>query len=279
MACELTFGEARHIMGLPPRPNDCRLRVLRGRAFAGLRWPDKAVAEYAHALEESPNDQQIRLEAHRSRGFWYASQRQLPQAAAEYARASEFEPDEPYFWWYQALLHLAADDQQSYRRICAATLERFRLTQDPRTAHSVVSTCTLLPDALPDMAALIPLGQVAARWYPGSSRMLAAAQCRAGAYQDAVRNYQQAAMHYRLRADDWLLQAIAHHHLGDATKARHCFNTALEWMHDADRRQLNDPAGTQPGWGDWHERIWVPILRREVESLLEDTEITDRKIW
>jgi tetratricopeptide (TPR) repeat protein len=269
MACELTLGEARHVMGLPPRPNDSRVRVLRARAFAGLRWPDKAVAEYAHALEESTNDQQIRLEAHRTRGYWYASQRQLQQAAAEYARASEFEPDEPYFWWYQALLHLAAGDQQSYRRICAATLERFRSTQDPRTAHSVVSTCTLLPDALPDMGELVPVGHVAARWYPGAIRMLAAAQCRAGNHAEAVRGFEDAATHYRLRADDWLLQAIAHYHLGDTDQAQHCLNTALEWIHQADRRQLNDPAGTQPGWGDWHEPIWIPILRREVESRLK----------
>jgi tetratricopeptide (TPR) repeat protein len=269
MACQLACDEARRMMGLSPRPDDPRLRVLRARAFAGLRWPDKAVAEYAAAVKENPNDQQILLESHRSRAFLHVTQRNWRDAAAEYAQASELNPEEPYFWWYRALLSLANDDKEEYRRICAAMLERFRTTEDPRAAHSVVSACTLLPDALRDMAVLIPLGQAAARWYPGASRMLAAAQCRAGAYEEAVRNYQQTAIHYRLRADDWLLFAIAHHHLGNADQAKHCFSTALEWFHQADRRQLNDPAGTQPGWGDWHERIWVPILRSEVEALLE----------
>jgi tetratricopeptide (TPR) repeat protein len=268
MACELTLCEARRVMGLSPPSDDLRLRVLRARAFAGLRWPDKAVEEYAEALKENPDDQQIVLEAHRSRGFLYASQSKWQQAAAEYAQASKLSPDEPYYWWYQAILSLAAGDEQSYRQICVAMMERFGTTQDARAAHSVVSTCTLLPDALPDMSPLLSVGQVAARWYPGSIRMLAAAQCRAGMYKEAVRNFQEAATHYRLRADDWLLFAIAHHHLGDADQAQRCLGTALEWIRQADRQQLNDPAGTQPGWGDWHERMWIPLLRREVESLL-----------
>jgi hypothetical protein len=83
-----------------------------------------------------------------------------------------------------------------------------------------------------------------------------------------VRTFQDAAVHYRLRADDWLLLAIAHHHLGHAQEAKRCLGNAVQWIEQADRRQLNDPAGTQPGWGDWHERIWVPLLRREVEALL-----------
>jgi tetratricopeptide (TPR) repeat protein len=149
-------------------------------------------------------------------------------------------------------------------------LERFRATDDPRTAHSVVSACTLSPGALPEMAGLIPVGQVAARWYAGSIRMLAAAQCRAGDYEGAVRNFQEAAIHYRLRADDWLLLAIAHHELGHVQEANRCLGKAVQWIDQAHGRQLNDPAGTQPGWGDWHERIWVPLLRQEVDSLLNE---------
>ena len=119
------------------------------------------------------------------------------------------------------------------------------------------------------MSRLLPIAQVAARWYPGASRMLAAAQCRAGQYAEAVRTFQEAATHYRLRADDWLLLAIAHHHLGDSAQARRCFDTATEWIRQADRQHLDDPASTRPDWGDWHEPIWVPVLRREVKSLIE----------
>jgi eukaryotic-like serine/threonine-protein kinase len=269
MACQLTCGEARGVMGVSPPPDDPRLRLLRARAFAGLRWPDKALEEYALALHVSPDDKQLLLEAHRTRGHLHISRRQWNPAAAEFTRASELQPDESYYWWYQAVLHLAVGDRESYRRVCAAMLERMGTTADPRTAHTVVAACTLLPDALPDMGQLVPVGQVAARWYPGSSRMLAAAQCRAGDCEEAVRTFRLAATHYRLRADDWLFLAIAHHHLGDAAEAQRCQSKALQWIDQADLRRLNDPAGTQPGWGDWHEPIQVPLLRREVESLLQ----------
>jgi tetratricopeptide (TPR) repeat protein len=242
--------------------------VLRARAFAGLRWADKAVNEYTEALDESPDDKQILLEVHRSRGFLHVSRGEWRQAAAEYARAGELQPDEPYFWWYQAVLYLATSDHDSYRRVCGAMLDHFGKTQDPRTAHTVVAACTLLPDSLADMGQLVPVGEIAARWYPGSSRMLAAAQCRAGSHREAVRNFKDAARHYRLRADDWLLLALAHDNLDEAEQARQCYDKAQQWIHQANRRQLNDPAGTQPGWGDWHERIWVPLLRDEIESHL-----------
>jgi serine/threonine protein kinase/predicted Zn-dependent protease len=268
MVGQITCGEARREMGLGALPDDPRRHVMRARAFAGLRWTDKAVEEYAQALQAHPDDQQILLEMHRTRGQLYAWQRKWQPAAAEYAQASQLQPDEPYFWWYRAILHLAATDRVSHRRICAEMLEHFGGTSDPRTAHSVLGACTLLPDALPDMGRLVALGHVAARWYPGSSRMLAAAQCRAGAHEDAVRTYQEAAVHYRLRADDWLLLAIAHHHLGNAEEARRCLRTAIGWIEAAGDELLNDPASTRPSWGDWPERICVTLLREEVETLL-----------
>jgi hypothetical protein len=120
------------------------------------------------------------------------------------------------------------------------------------------------------MGRLVALGHVAARWYPGSSRMLAAAQCRAGDYENAVRTFREAVVHYRLRADDWLLLAIVHHRLGDDEEARRCLGTATKWIEAANHEQLNDPASTRPSWGDWHERICVPLLRKEVETLINN---------
>jgi serine/threonine protein kinase/Flp pilus assembly protein TadD len=269
IVCQLTCGEARHVMGLPPLPKDPRQRLLRARAFAGLRWSDKAVEEYDAAVKESPTNKRILMEAHRSRGFFHVSQQNWRAAAAEYARASELQPDEAYFWWYQAVLYLAAADQDSYRRICVEMVKRFGATEDTRAAHAVVVACTLLPDTVPDMSTLVPLGKVAAGWYPGSCRILAAAQSRAGAYEEAVRNFQEAATHYRLRADDWLLLALAHHHLRDNDQAQRCLRKAIHWIDEADRQQLSDPAGTRAAWGGWPEPISVKLLRAEVEALLK----------
>jgi tetratricopeptide (TPR) repeat protein len=269
MACQMFYREARSVLGLPPPPDDPRLHVLRARAFAGLGWPDKAAAEFAQALKLSPQDEQVRVEAHRNQAFYHIARGQWQQAAAEYGQARALLPEDPRLWWCQAVTHLAADDRKAYRQICVATLERFGATQDPREAYIVVSACMVLPDALPDMARLVPVGRVAAGWYPGSGRRLAAALCRAGAHDEAARCFQEAATHFRFRAEDWLFLAMAHHRRGHAAEAQHCLTKATQWINEADHAQVYDTAETQPAWGDWHERIVIPLLRQEVEGLLK----------
>ncbi len=268
LECRLYYREARALMGLAPPPDDPRLLVLRARAFAGLRWPDKAIAEYDAALKLSPRDPQIRLEAHRCRGYDHVTRGQWKQAAAEYARATEFQSGEPYLWWYQAITHLAAGDVDAYRRICASMLERFGETQDPRTANAVVTACGLRPDALPVMARLVPVGRVASRWYPGNDGILAIALHRAGSDDEAVRCFDKAAKFHSFRAEEWLFLAMAHHRLGHTGEARRCLARGTEWMREADSRKLTDLAGTHPVWGDWHERVVAPLLLREAETLI-----------
>jgi serine/threonine protein kinase/Flp pilus assembly protein TadD len=269
--CQLYYREARALMGLPPPPDDPRLHVLRGRAFAGLRWPDKAVAEYAAALKLSPHDPQIRLEAHRNRGYYHVGLRQWDQAAAEFARASELQPDDAYLWHFRAVAHLAAGDGDAYRRVCAGMMERFSKTQDPGVAYQVVDTCVLRQDALPDLDQLLPVARVATRWYLGSIKVLAAAHYRAGHYKKAVEHFQQAAKVSRFRAWDWIFLAMAQHRLGRAEEAKPCLAKAIAWIDEANRQELDDLGGTRPAWGDWHEPIVVPLLRRETEALVNES--------
>src|SRR5262249_46970454 len=61
------YREAKLLIDGAPPPDDPRLHVLRARAFAGLRWPARAVGEYAKALKAWPHVPQIRFEAHVSR--------------------------------------------------------------------------------------------------------------------------------------------------------------------------------------------------------------------
>ena len=269
LECQILYREARAVMGLAPPPEDPRLHVLRGRAFAGLRWPDRAVAEYAAALNLRPHDSQILLEAYRCRGYHQVTLGRWSQAAAEYARASELQPDEPYFWWYQAVTHLAAGDLDAYRHVCAATMERFGATQDPRAAYAVIAACGLRPDALPDMARLVPVGRVASRWHPGNERILAVALHRAGSDDEAVHCFEAAAKVYHFRADDWLFLAMAQDRLGRTGEARRCLARGVAWMREADSGTLSNPVGTQPAWGDWQERIIFPLLLREAEALVQ----------
>jgi eukaryotic-like serine/threonine-protein kinase len=268
LECQLHYREARALLGLPPPPDDVRLRVLRARSFAALRWPDKAVAEYAAALRLSPHDKQVRLEAHRSRAFYHVTLRQWEGAASEYALAGGLRPEDPYLWRFQAVARLAAGDVGGYRRVCAAVLERLGKTQDPRTAYVVLETCVLKPDALPGMARLVPVGEVAARESPGSGRMLAAALYRAGAPDEAVRRFREAARLRRLRAWDWFFLAMAHHRLGHSGEAQRCLARGVAWTREATSQERDDLDETQPAWAGWTEPVTVPLLRHEAETLL-----------
>src|SRR5260370_25827729 len=70
LECQLHYREARMLIDGSPPPDDPRLHVLRARAFAGLRWAEKAIPEYDAALKLSPQDPQIRLDSHRNRGYY-----------------------------------------------------------------------------------------------------------------------------------------------------------------------------------------------------------------
>jgi serine/threonine protein kinase/tetratricopeptide (TPR) repeat protein len=265
----LYYREARARMGLPPPPDDPRLHVLRGRAFAGLRWPRHAVAEYAAASNLSPRDPQIRLETHRSLGLSFVQFRLWHQAAAEFAQASELALDDPDLWEWQAVAHLAAGDRGAYRRACAGMLERFRQTQDPIAATQVVETCVLQPEAVADPEQLLPVARVAARWYQGSVRILAAAHYRAGHDAESVRHFQEAARVSRLRASDWFFLAMAQHRLGRAEEGRTALAKALAWIDEANRQGPDDLSGTQPIWDNWHQVTDVSLLRGEAEALIQ----------
>ena len=221
-------------------------------------------------MKLSPHDPQIRLEAHRNRGYYHVGLRQWDQAAGEFARASELQPDDMYLWQFRAVAHLGAGDRDAYRRVCAGMLERFSKTQDPVVAYQVVYTCVLTQDALPELDQILPVARVAAHWYPGSIRVLAAAHYRAGQYEKAVEHFQQAARVYRFRAWDWFFLAMAQHRLGRAEEAQRCLAKAIAWMGEADRQKLDDVGGTRPAWGDWHDPLIVPLLRRETEALVKE---------
>jgi serine/threonine protein kinase/Tfp pilus assembly protein PilF len=263
------YREARLLIDGSLPPDDPRLHVLRARAFAGLRWPDRAEVEYAAALKQWPHDQQVRFEAHVNRGGWFEHLGQWSEAAGEFARAAELQPDEAYLWCYRAVALLAAGDIPAYRHTCATMLQRFEKTADARTASDVVMACVLREDALPDRVRLAPLARVAAPYWHFGSYVHAAALYRAGKYDEAVRYFEASAKTFRPRAWDWSFLAMAHHRLGHAGEARRCLGEAVSWIEAANQEELDDATGTRPGWGSWHERVVYPLLVREAEALIQ----------
>ena len=58
--CQVLYREAHRMIEGSDPPEDPRLRVVRGRAFAALGRGDQAKAEFARALRLAPDDAKIR---------------------------------------------------------------------------------------------------------------------------------------------------------------------------------------------------------------------------
>jgi serine/threonine protein kinase/tetratricopeptide (TPR) repeat protein len=268
LECQLYHREAKVLIDGSPPPDDPRLHVFRARAFAGLGWAEKAVLEYDAASKLSPQGPQIRLEAHRNRGYCCTGRRQWGEAAAEFARACELGPDDSYLWRFRAVAHVAAGDVAAYRQTCTAMVERFEKTKDSATAGNVLHVCVLRDDTLPDMTRLLPLTRVADPIWHWGTWARGAALYRAGKYEESVQCFEKAAKIYRPRTWDWCFLAMAHHRLGHAEEARRCLVDAARWIDEANREDLDDPTSLRPGWANWDERVTYPLLLREAEALL-----------
>jgi serine/threonine protein kinase/Tfp pilus assembly protein PilF len=118
--CQVLYREAHAQIEPPPPPEDPRLRVVRGRAFAALGWHDRADAEFATAVRLAPDDPPIRsayFGFHVARGRWR-------EAEAELAALVRLSPDDPK-------VHLDAfrayADRKQWDRATAAHAEAIRL--------------------------------------------------------------------------------------------------------------------------------------------------------
>jgi len=268
LACQLYDREARQRLGVEV-VDDPRLHTLRARGFAGLRQLVKADAEYSIALKLSPDDPQVRQESYRNRAYYAVHKREFDRAASEFASASALAPDDSDLMRFQAFAFSAAENVAEYRRVCRDMVARFANTQDPGVAYDVVDACVAQPDALDDLTQLIPLAKLGATWYVGGIRMLGAAHCRAGQFDDAVRVYHEASELTPLRARDWGVLALAHQRLGHAQQARRCLAEAARWIDEANRQEFDDLTATHPVWGGWYEPMYVQRLLAEARALVD----------
>src|SRR5262245_10148060 len=270
LECQLLYDEAKMVIDGAGPADDPRLHVLRGRGLAGLHRGDQAAVEFDAALRLSPDDAQIRLEAHRNQGRCCVRRSEWRDAAAAFAKATELRPDDPSLWRYQAVAHFLAGDVVAHRQTCMAMLERFAKTDDQFAAGNVLLVCVLCTDALPDMAQLLPLARVSDRLWHWGAGVRGAALYRAQRFQESVECFDAAAKKYRPRAWDWCFLAMAHYRQGNGDEAHRCLSEARRWIDAANDHADDDPSGTQPAWSGWHEPALAPLLLREAEELLNE---------
>jgi serine/threonine protein kinase/Flp pilus assembly protein TadD len=267
LECELLYREAKLLIDGEPPADDPRLRVLRARAFAGLRRQFTSEREYAAVLQIWPDDLQIQLEVHRCAGYAAIGRKDWPQVAAAFSRAADLAPQDADLQYFAAVAMLHAGDLDGFRKSCAGMLDRFENTADPAVAAQVVAACVLRRDALADVDRLLPLANNAAPQYDSPS-LLGAALYRSGQYEASIQCFQSSARTYRPRAWDWCFLAMAHHRLGRTGEAVRCFATACRWIEEANTLKAKDLSETAPEWGGWYDPITSGLLLREAEELL-----------
>src|SRR5262249_57687448 len=107
------------------------------------------------------NARQHQIERHYNLGQLLGDRGQFAEAAVAFGKAIELRPDEPYFWYTQAIAHLAADDESAYRKVCAAMLERFGVSREPNTAARLIYACVPGHESAAEPARLIALADAA----------------------------------------------------------------------------------------------------------------------
>ncbi len=257
------------------RPLDPRLQVMRARAFASLRKNFTADVEYAKALKLLPDDPEVQLEFHRSAGYSAVGRRDWRLAATEFAQASALEPEDPTMWRFVATAYFAAGDRDAYRRVCAAIVDQFDGTSEPRKAGEILRSCVLSADSLDNMSQLLEYANASDVLWHWGAWARGAALYRVGKYDECVRCFETAATIHVPRAWDWCFLAMAHSRLGHTADAERCLAAAERWIHEADRRS-NDPrlAGgddvtlTKPDWMEWGDPVLYAALVQEARELI-----------
>ena len=164
-------------------------------------------------------------EAAAARGQW-------SEAAQAYAKITMDPPVPLHAWYHRAIACLKAGDQAGYREICESMLDRVEL--DPFNLppiNLVAWMCAVGPGAVADLRRPVVLANLILPRLPDEPTVqhaylntIGGVFLRAGRYEEAVKHLKKgiAATDDGGAKQDWLLLALAYHHLGRPAEARRC---------------------------------------------------------
>jgi serine/threonine protein kinase len=221
-----------------------RLRTL-GEKHAETR---QSASDLALALENR-GDLAAAAGTYASWGFW-------TDAARSYRGLMQAQPGNNHHWWAFAIVSLARDDRESYRRTCQDMLDRFGDAGGTVDGARVAWVCSLQPDAGVDLQAarkLVdpPFGDL-------SRAALAALYYRTGQYSRAVEEFEKegiSASPPGFLAIVWCFRAMAYHRSGAHEKAR-------EWLAKADQVVEENGATAR-----WNHQVLFHVIREEAAGV------------
>jgi WD40 repeat protein/tRNA A-37 threonylcarbamoyl transferase component Bud32 len=235
--------------------------------FENGGWHFAALFHLSQLLELRPEDVSLRLR----RAHQYVYLNQLPQAAADYARASQRQPVlDPEVWLEHAGVCLMTDDKEGYRRLRTLALEHRPDKPNPRAAYLIARLCALDPDPKFDLEPALKLLAQALEADPKKGEYLhtlGLLHYCAGHYEEAAKVFKDAPDWDNLRNELGL--ALAYHHLGKTDEARKRWNLTKLRPLESVRIWPKSWQTTLP----MHPHDWLGclLLRREAETCFGDT--------
>jgi tetratricopeptide (TPR) repeat protein len=89
---------------------------------------------------------------------------------------------------------------------------------------------------------------------------------RAGQYDAAIADFDEAKASFPRRAWDWLFIAMSHQKLGRTDEARAALAEAVDWIERTSRGR----GGAVPTtWIGWYESIEVGVILKEARQLIQ----------
>jgi serine/threonine protein kinase len=235
-----------------------RARTLVGRLRTlGEKHSETRQSAYDLALAlEKRGDLEGAAVTYASWGFWTDAARTyrslMQSQEARTSGAGTREPGDTGPWWAFAIVSLACDDRESYRRTCQDMLDRFGDAGGTVNGARVAWVCSLQPDAGVDLKAaqkLVdpPFGDL-------SRAALGALYYRTGQYSKAVEEFEKegiSASPLGFRAIVWYFRAMAYHRIGENEKAR-------EWLAKADQVVEENRATAL-----WNHQVLFHVIHEE----------------
>jgi serine/threonine-protein kinase len=230
---------------------------------------------FSAVLDAGGNEDQTKsAELLRARGEFRARTSRWKQAASDFAKALESNPDEHWNWYLLAPLLLQSGDPAAYRKHCQAMLARFGSTNHPPIAERTAKASLLLPMAAADIAIANRLADTAvtvgkdAEWLPFFQFAKGLAEYRQGHFDVALEWTALALTHhgsdYR-DAQAYAVQAMAHKQLNHTNEAHLALAAGNEIAENKLPKLDSEDVGNA-----WHDVVMANILLREARLLIEN---------
>jgi WD40 repeat protein len=234
-------------------------------------WPT-AIKHLNYLLAVSPEDRLLRFH----RGYAYAALASWESASLDLTKCMDGTVRDVRCWYLCALVQLARNDLEGYRRVCQDAVARFGDDWDHH--REAVLWMIALADQGEFDASTLPRPIIGLKDWPSERRFAiqGAAEYRAGLLKEARKHLEKDGLErsgivtingtdMAWRGQRLLLLAMCHYRLGEFGEARQRYLQALKHFRDFPRMgRRNSP---DLSWEGWDGQLTLRLLKQEADRL------------